>query len=218
MRDTKNALLKFDQISEDFKSPRDIEKQRELLTANLIKKYVPRTFSTGSGEIFDSDGNRTGQVDVVICNQYHPFTYAETEPGLFFAEGVSCAIEVKPDLGDYSELQRGFTQIQKIKRLRRKSLDGDLTIGNDYTLERMEKIISIIFGYRSPSFRYLLPNIRRLYDELEIPQEEQVDVIVSLPRGIIYNIKDPRDDLNIEIQGQRALGFVAHITENRTLE
>lgn len=216
--ETKMMLSKFEGISKEFKSPIDIEKQRVRIVQNFLKKYLPRSYSLGNGEIIDSDGQRTGQVDIVICNQYHPHTFSESEPGLFFSEGVVLAVEVKPDLGNYRELSRGFKQIKRIKKLFRKPLPSDIMYGSDYDKERFLRIPSIIFGFRSPELKYLIPNVRRLYGELDISLEQQVDAIIALDKGIIFNIKDSRDKINIVVKGQRILGLIGHILGIDTLQ
>jgi len=211
-------LKDFEGVSKGFKSPVDIEKKRVNIVQDFLKRYLPRNFNFGNGEIIDSENRRTGQVDIVVCNQYHPFTFSENEPGLFFAEGVVLAIEVKPNLGDYSELTRGFKQIQRIKNLSRIPLPGDILYGGEYDAERFRMIPSIIFGFQSPELNYLLPNVRSLYEELDISKEQQVDAIVSLDKGIIFNIKDERDKLNILIDGKRVLGLVGHMLGSDTLQ
>jgi len=44
--------------------------------------------------------------------------------------------------------------------------------------------------------------------KLGIPINEQVDAVVFLDKGILYNIKDAQDELVIEFRGQRKLGLV----------
>ncbi|MFB0543532.1 MAG: hypothetical protein ACETVR_02005, partial [Candidatus Bathyarchaeia archaeon] len=75
-----------------------------------------------------------------------------------------------------------------------------------------------IFGFKSPKLNFLLPNVRQLYKELDIPVEQQVDAIIGLDKGIIFNIKDERDRLNILKEGQRILGLVGHILDIDTLQ
>jgi len=50
-----------------------------------------------------------------------------------------------------------------------------------------------------------------------IPVKEQVDAVIVLNKGIVYNIKDPRDKLMVEVDGERKLGLVGVELEDKTL-
>lgn len=209
--------LAFEEASKKYKTPDDIAQHREEIVMQFLKEYFPPTYKFGKGEIVDSNGNRSGQIDVVICNPYHPFTIAESGMGLFFAEGIACTIEVKSDLSDKGELERGLRQISNVKRLQRKPMQGDMMLGTKYDQDRLKQIPAILFGYRAPSLGTLKTNILDVYEKLDVPVEEQVDAIVVLNNGIIYNIKDSRDKLVITVKGQRILGLTGIIEGDRTL-
>lgn len=209
--------LAFNEASSKFKTPEDVAQHRENALKVFLREFLPPTFILGKGEIIDSNGNRSRQVDVIICNQYHPFTISSSGYGLFFAEGVACAIEVKSDLSAKEELKQAMLQVQSIKKLERKPL-GDLMYGSEYDLERMRRIPSIIFTYQSPSLDKLKQNVKEIQEELTIPVEETIDAIVSLEKGIIYNIKDERDKLMITVKGERKLGLVGVLHESETLK
>jgi len=146
--------LAFKVASEKFKTPEDIADYREDAVRKFLKEFLPPTYILGKGEIIDSNDNRSSQVDIIICNQYHPFTVSRSGRGLFFAEGVVCAIEVKSDLSSKEEVKRALIQMQSVKKLERKPL-GDLMFGSEYDLERTRRIPSIIFTYQSPSLSTL---------------------------------------------------------------
>jgi len=207
--------LAFKEASEKFKTPEDVAQHREDAVRNFLKEFLPLTYMLGKGEIIDSTDNRSRQVDVIICNQYHPFTISSSGRGLFFAEGVVCAIDVKSDLSN-KEIKRALLQVQSIKKLERKPT-RDLMFGSIYDQERMRRIPSIIFTYRSHSLSTLKLNIKEFYEELKIPIEETFDAVVSLEEGIIYNIKDERDKLMIIVAGERKLGLVGVEHKEETL-
>jgi len=209
--------LAFKEASTKFKTPEDIAQHRENAIKNFLREFLPPTYVLGKGEIIDTNGIRSRQIDIIICNQYHPFTISSSGYGLFFAEGVACAIEVKSDLSTREELKQAILQVQSIKKLERKPL-GDLMYGSEYDLERMRRIPSIIFTYQSPPLDILKQNVKEMQDELKIPTEETVDAIVSLEKGIIYNIKDERDKLMIVVKGERRLGLVGVLHEEETLK
>ena len=201
--------LEFKEASQKYKTPDDVAQHREEIIMRFLKTYFPPTYQFGKGEVIDSEGHRSGQIDVVICNAYHPFTVSESGSGLFFSEGVVCAVEVKSDLSK-KELERGLEQITKIKKLKRKPIKGDLMFGSDFDRERLERIPAILFGFQAPSLVKLKSNISNIYEKSMTPLEEQVDAVVVMDKGIIFNIKDTRDPLHIEVNGQRKQGLVGH--------
>jgi len=209
--------LAFKEASERYKTPEDIAHYREDAVRNFLKEFLPPTFMLGKGEIIDSKGNRSSQVDVIICNQYHPLTISSSGRGLFFAEGVVCVIEIKSDLSNKEEIERAVRQVESIKKLERKPTKGDLMFGSEYDQERIKRIPSLIFTYQSPSLSTLKLNIKESHEKLKIPIEETLDAVISLEKGIIYNIKSERDKLMITVAGERKLGLVGIEHKEETL-
>ncbi len=67
----------------------------ECAVRDFLRGFLPRRLAVGTGEAIDLNGRRTPQIDLVIANEDHPFTFAGDDPGLFFIEGVAAAGEVK---------------------------------------------------------------------------------------------------------------------------
>lgn len=188
------------------------------LLGTFLRKYLPSSFDFGKGEVIDSNGIRSGEVDIVILGQYHPFTYnREKGRGLFLAEGVLCCIDVKSDISDQKELERGLCQIQRVKKIERKPTIGEMRYGTDYDWERLRRIPCILFAFRSPSGQSLKKNVEKAIAKLKISPEEAFDAIVVYDKGIIYNIKDPRDKLMIYVGKERRMGIVGCVYDKRTL-
>jgi hypothetical protein len=83
----------------------------------FLKSYLPRRLAIGNGEIVDSHGGRSGQTDVVIVNEDHPFTFTDDLPGLFFIEGVVGAAEIKSVLNS-DHLEKTIKSSRKFKELK----------------------------------------------------------------------------------------------------
>lgn len=82
---------------------------REFLEANL-----PRRLSVGQGEVIDGEGHISGQTDVLILDEDHPFRLDPKEPGLALIEGVAAAGELKSMLGKHRtrRCDRGLGALQ----------------------------------------------------------------------------------------------------------
>jgi hypothetical protein len=74
--------------------------ERELFVEVFLKNVLPPAFRFGTGDITDTHGRRSGQVDLVVEHNTVPsFPLVGTAiPRLYLAEGVAAAIEVKSDL------------------------------------------------------------------------------------------------------------------------
>ena len=207
--ESEDIRSEFIRISSKYKTPDEVAHHREEIVRSFLKKYLPSSFDFGKGEIIDSNGIRSGQVDIVILGPYHPFTYdREKGRGLFLAEGVLCYIEVKSDISDKKELERGLLQMQRVKKLERKPTLGEMRYGSDYDWERLKRVPSVLFAFRSPLGPTLKSNIEEALGRLKIPPEETFDAVVVFDKGIIHNIKDSRDSLMIYVGKERRTGIV----------
>jgi len=66
--------------------------------------------------VVDTVGNRTGQTDVVVTGPHRPYTWTESEPALFFVEGVVAAGEVKSVLTTQG-LEQSIISCSKFRQL-----------------------------------------------------------------------------------------------------
>ena len=91
----KQMLTKLEEIrlSHQHRGIKGDLAERELRT--FLTTYLPRRLGVGTGEIVDRNFNTSNQMDVVITSEDHPFTFSDSQPGLFFIEGVCAAGEVK---------------------------------------------------------------------------------------------------------------------------
>ncbi len=96
---------------------------------DFLSKHLARYLPVGTGEVIDSYGHRSGQVDVVISDDSQPFVSPLNDPGLFLVEGVVCAGEVKSRLTT-KELRRAIRAGAKFKALQNRHNQGDQIFTN----------------------------------------------------------------------------------------
>jgi len=92
--------------------------ERELFVSSFLRNVLPTPFRLGDGEVVDSFGNSSGQLEVVIEYPFMPSIPAIAEgPRLYFAEGVAAAIEVKSDLmSQWDEVKATAAQLRTVRR------------------------------------------------------------------------------------------------------
>jgi hypothetical protein len=70
----------------------------EVATRKVLRDHLPPNLSIGEGIVYDSFGDESGQMDVVIANGDQPFTFPWGESGEYAIEGVSAVGEIKSNL------------------------------------------------------------------------------------------------------------------------
>jgi hypothetical protein len=94
-------------------------REREQFVESFLAKVFPLPFRFGSGDITDTEGHRSGQLDVVV---EYPFLPSLPIPSagperLYLAEGVAAAIEVKSDVASqWGEVERTARQLAGLRR------------------------------------------------------------------------------------------------------
>ena len=92
--------------------------EREVFVREFLAKMFPPIFRFGSGEVTDSAGNRSGQLDVVIEYPFLPSLPAIAgSTRLYLAEGVASVVEVKSDISNqWNEVERTAKSLRTVRR------------------------------------------------------------------------------------------------------
>lgn len=90
---------------------------REEVLLDFLKKYLPDNVrAAGSAEIISTDGQRSGQMDVVIYDPGAPSLFDRGNHRILPAECVYAVIEVKSKL-DAAQLKLSAENIARVKRM-----------------------------------------------------------------------------------------------------
>ena len=170
-------------------TPQEVADRREEIVKKFLVKYFPFPYRVVKGNIVDSFGKRSNSIDCIVLSPAHPYTIDPNNEraSIIFADGVDYAIEVKPNLGSKTEIERSLQQIQSVKQLTRIRC---VVLGkHDATAkERVKRIPCFIFANEAyADLRLLISHITDYYVQHSVPKEEQFDLIVINNRAIIYN-------------------------------
>jgi hypothetical protein len=69
----------------------------EIAARDVLREYLPPNLVVGNGGVYDSYGDESGEMDVVIANGDQPFTFPNGF-GEYVIEGVSAVGEIKSNL------------------------------------------------------------------------------------------------------------------------
>jgi len=102
-----DVLLAEYERTKEQEASANIGYNRELFCNKFLSRVLPPRLTVRHGEIWDSQGNKTGQLDVVILRDDTPsLTFGEADA--FLAEGVFAVIEVKSNLTKTIALYAAF--------------------------------------------------------------------------------------------------------------
>jgi hypothetical protein len=155
---------------------------------SFLQEYLPRDMSVGQGEVIDTAGNRSGQVDVVITAADHPFLFRSDAPGLFLIEGIAAAGEMKTVLTS-GELKKALDNAVRFKRLKPAHIQGSLINANESDIARFyDSRPYFLFAFES---QLTLGTVLKKVTEFEADAGGTVlDGVFLLDRGWAINFGD----------------------------
>jgi len=189
----------------------------EDIFAKFIRQYLPRKCEIGNGEIIDSIGNRSGQIDIIIVNDDHPFTFTQNKPGLFFIEGVMGIGEIKTILTS-SELTNSLNNSILYRKLKIKHSKGSFIQATESDLKRYyEHPPFFLFAFESQiSLNTIKQNIDDFITNNRLDQTDSIDGIFVLDKGWLINFGDGKGTFKFKTSlEESASGWIIH--ESKTL-
>lgn len=182
---------KFEEIRSQFDHSGLKGDEGEEIVREFLSEYLPRNYGYGNGEIIDSEGTVSREVDIAICNQFHPFTYSKDGRGLLFVEGVEAVVEVKSVLNE-DHLERSIENCSSVRSLEANTPAG--TMGFDPRAEGFERVKvtpHAVFAFETPyNMETLQQKLMDLNDEKSISSRERIDLVFCLDKGLIVDSKE----------------------------
>ncbi len=179
------------EVRETFKHSGNKGTSNENNFGDFVRQYLPRRLEIGNGEIIDSFGNRSGQADIVIVSEDHPFTFSTNRPGLFFIEGILSVGEIKTVLTS-QELKNTLNNSVLYKNLKTTHGKGSMVHANESDLKRYyQHPPFFLFCYESQlSLTTIKQNIEEFVREKSLNNLKVIDGIFVLGIGWIINFDD----------------------------
>jgi hypothetical protein len=106
---------------EAFDHPGEKGDASEIAWRDRLERFLPTRYQVSSGFVFDADGLRSGQVDVIIHDRHFcPLLFEQNDKLLIPAESVFGVFEVKQTL-DRAHVLYAAEKISTVRSLRRTS-------------------------------------------------------------------------------------------------
>jgi len=173
-KDTSDVLWSEYQRSKGQGASDNVGENRERFCGRFLEKVLPARLTVRKGgEVLDSNGNRTGQLDVLLLRD-DTLTLHYGDRDSFFAEGVFAVIQVKSVLTRDKLAQ----EVESLKRVKGLVLNGGPSITAGPLLNRA---LRIVFAYEGATWE-------TLSEELTKPGNEGVvDLVCVLNRGALLS-------------------------------
>lgn len=93
-------------------------REREDFMDKFLRHVLPPTYRFGTGDITDSRGAKSGQLDIVIEKPFLPSLHVwDGKPRLYLAESVAAVIEVKSNLAyQWAEAEESLKKVRWLWR------------------------------------------------------------------------------------------------------
>lgn len=153
---------------------------RESLISNFLKQNLPEYIRYHSGEIFDSENRRSGQIDIILHPITSPKIHLHNTINIFPAETVLLAIEVKSNLtsGKTGQLSKAIESCKKLKQL---EITTRTTTDND--IIDKQRVPFVVFAYKGAKLQAIRTEIERHASLPETTYRCLPDLIVVLDEG-----------------------------------
>jgi hypothetical protein len=198
----KTLKLEGKALSAEFKkasvsgrgTPQEVADFREAAFRPFLARFFPFPYRVTKGIVTDSYGGESASIDCVLIHPRHPHTVDRDEKfSVIMADGVHAVVEIKPDLQNRAELERGLGQLQSVRKLRRLESALMPSLRNPIDpaiLEDSKRVPCFLYAERiKVDPLKTVTEIARFYVDNQIPAVEQIDFVVVNRRGIIANYK-----------------------------
>ena len=188
------------QILVDFKTSELFEhnllkgQNNESILIERLRTYLPKKYSLTTGKLFDSENNRSDEIDIIIYDNFHNSEIISLKRASLVPVEISFAVIsvktklTKPELVGYRKKKGCICNIKTAKQL--KKINGlPLNLGSTKAEFSYAPTIGIIFAYDSPPIFTVAKNFIIGNRNESIEKNEQIDFICIFNKGIIINDK-----------------------------
>lgn len=157
-------------LSAEQRASRNVGDNREIFISNFLQNSLPPKFFVKSGEVWDKNGQKTGQLDTIIIRDDTP-SLDFGGKNVYLAEGVFAIIEVKSKL-TIEKLKEAIKTLERVEQL--SISKPTVTIGG----HNLERPLRVVFAYSGSSWA----TIEKYLDENN--KGNLFDLICILDKGV----------------------------------
>ena len=158
----------------------------------FLRQYLPASLDISTGQVVDSHGGVSRQMDVIISDAAKtPILYQTGETRVVPIECVYAVVEVKASL-TLGEVNTVFQNMQSVKQLRKTAYipeNGNITrsvnmYGQDWSIWPVNYYV---FAFEGADLTSIAQRLQQLTIEAVAPAASRVGMVCILDRGVICN-------------------------------
>lgn len=189
----KKMRLEWDTIKASFQQSGDKGTALEKAVMKFLRPYVPENLGMVSGEITDSDGNSTKQMDVIIYDKIKaPILYDVGDIQVIPIECVYAVIEVKSNIASQEDVEDIFEKMLSVKNLQKTSwtpekgavIHSVSLYGKDFSIWPVH---FFAFAIDSMKIDTLATKIDDIHKKNNQDVEKRIDSVCVLEKGVVLN-------------------------------
>lgn len=168
---------------------------RETIVSKVIRPFLPLRYGLSGGEAFDSEGNTSKQLDLVVYDAVFSYLVPYTDNYIQFpCESVYGNIEIKSKLNE-EEFKKAVINIESLKSLKREDSNQLTLTPQAQTVygskpKKCNKYFGIIFAYNSVKVESVMSYLESLNP---MPASHRPNAIVLYDKKtIIIQANDTR--------------------------
>lgn len=165
----------------------------EKIVIEFLRQYLPKNLGITSGEITDSDGNSTKQMDVIIYDEIKsPLLYDVGDIRVIPIECVYAVIEVKSNIASQNDVDDLFEKMASVKKLQKTSfypkkggiIHSVSIYGKDWVIWPVH---FFAFAINSMNIDTLADKIDQKHKQEKAGVDKRIDAVCVLEKGIVIN-------------------------------
>lgn len=193
--DFSNEMLSnFEKVRKAIKHKGKKGEAVENIVKKFLRDYLPENLGICSGEVLDSKGNHSRELDVIIYDaQKTPIFFKSEDSQVIPVECVYAVIEVKTLLNK-AELNKIYVNMDSVKKLEKTAYYPEGVIKHHVTLYGKKwtgwPINYFVFAFDSIKPRGIVSSIIKRDDKESREFWNRIDLICIMKQGVIYPAKD----------------------------
>lgn len=196
---TKKMNIEWDKIRDSLSHSGLKGTALEKEFKRFLRDYLPKSIEISSGQIIDSNGNQSKQIDVILHDsQRTPYMFDEDDIQVIPIECVYAVIEVKANIDSTELIQKIFENMKSVKDLQKISYVKPQGIVQNFVKIYGKEwdiwpVHYFVFALDSMTLETIRTEVDRLNTEESRDVEKRIDCICVLKNGVILNrLKDEK--------------------------
>ena len=209
---SRQMVEKLEEIRDSFEHGGNKGVRAEKILREFLRQYLPGYYRIGHGEVFNIDGVRSRQTDIVVANEHHPPLSDNWDlPQFFIIEGVACAGEIKTTLSSGKELREIFDAACQFKEILVELQPESMTYAQPEDLNRYVNRRPYFFlSFESKlTLQRITTDLTAWDNERRAIDRPGIDAVFVLNQGMVVNLGKGTGSFRISGQGGKpAEGYV----------